>query len=105
LWHPWVIEELWCLRCMHAAAYSSGARSAAKAADWHERLRPGVTRRIRDAVGNCDLSEHRGEDYTPAWRPTVPLAVHGHALATAWVNDTIPVPTDAQLADGARKAS
>jgi hypothetical protein len=57
-WHPDVVEEL--LWLMHAwlAAYQGGTASVAAAGDWHDRQRPGVVRRIRQAAGSCSLENH-----------------------------------------------
>lgn len=99
LWHPEVIEELWWLRQAHADAFHPEAGSWQRVGEWHERQRPGVVRRVRAAVGTCELSLHRGG---PQARPAAlpPLAEHADALATAWATDPIaarPEPTDDQL--------
>lgn len=99
LWHPWVVEELLCLRLAHAEAYAPGARSVAKASDWHERLRPGVTGRIRADVGNCDLSDHAADVPAVPRLKHPPLATSATEIAQAWASDEIPTPNDQQLAE------
>ena len=56
LWHPDVIEELWWLRNAHADAFHPTAGSWQRVGEWHERQRPGVARRVRSAIGTCELS-------------------------------------------------
>jgi hypothetical protein len=58
LWHPEVVEELRWLRGAHAEAYHPQQGSWLRVGDWHDRQRPGVVRRIRDAVGSCELMLH-----------------------------------------------
>lgn len=96
LWHPDVIEELWWLRNAHADAFDPTAGSWQRVGEWHERQRPGVARRVRSAIGTCELSLHRDPGATPA----PPLAEHAELLAIAWATDPIapqPEPTDTQL--------
>lgn len=96
LWHPDVIEELWWLRNAHADAFHPTDGSWQRVGEWHERQRPGVARRVRSAIGTCELALHRGDRGTPA----PPLAEHAELLATAWTTDSIapqPEPTDTQL--------
>ncbi|MBN9100097.1 MAG: hypothetical protein J0I49_18585 [Pseudonocardia sp.] len=99
LWHPDVIEELWWLRQAHADAFHPKTGSWQRVGDWHERQRPGVVRRVRHAIGTCELSVHRGGPHArPAALP--PLAEHAETLATSWATDPIaprPEPTDEQL--------
>ena len=69
-WHPDVVEEL--LWLMHAwlAAYQGTAASVGLAADWHDRHRPGVVRRLRGSVGSCSIEAHQTrEGWTPGDRP------------------------------------
>ena len=102
LWHPWVVEELLWLRHAHHAAYTGPAASIAKAADWHDRHRPGVLRRIAHGAGNCELLLHtEGGDATRP-TPTPPLASAVDDIA-AWAaarpGTAPPVPTPAQLTE------
>lgn len=96
LWHPDVIEELWWLRNAHADAFHPTAGSWQRVGEWHERQRPGVAKRVRSAIGTCELALHRHARAAPA----PPLAEHAEPLATAWAIDPIapqPEPTDTQL--------
>ncbi|MCA1676425.1 MAG: hypothetical protein LC799_31055, partial [Actinobacteria bacterium] len=68
LWHPAVVEELWWLRHAHHDAYTDPHACASKAGDWHDRQRPGVAKRIRAWLRDCDLSRHQH----PLPAPTVP---------------------------------
>jgi hypothetical protein len=89
-WHPDVVEELLWLRGAHAEAYSGRAASWAQVGNWHDRLRPGVVKRIQRAAGTCELGQHRDGGRTPA----VPLAEHASIVAAAWAHRTeTPEPT------------
>ena len=80
LWHPDVVEELlWLQRAWHAA-YRDANASVQLAGDWHDRLRPGVVRRIHTALRDCELSRHR-----PAHpRAVVPLGDVAAELVAEW---------------------
>ena len=110
MWHPEVVEELWCLRLAHADAFDPDTGTVLRMADWHDRQRPGVTRRVRAVLGKCELSRHvdrngRGIDVRPPDPPA--LARHAAAVATVWaagagldaVRATGPEPTPEQLAE------
>lgn len=101
LWHPHVIEELWWLRRAHADAFHPKDGSWLRVGDWHDRQRPAVVKRVRDAVGNCDLSMH-APSKPHGQPPTVPpLARHTAAVAAAWATGrTRPEPTAEQVAEG-----
>ena len=103
LWHPEVIEELVWLRSAWISAYRGPKASAQRAADWHDRQRPGVARRIRAAAGSCSLREHL--DQPPP--PVVPAGDAAPAIAAWWVRPsaTMPTPTGEQLraADAAHR--
>ena len=99
LWHPEVVEELLWLQTTWLAAYRPQAPSSA-AGDWHDRQRPGVTRRIRDYAGLCSLERHQGADLLTTTAPTVTAADAIPAIACWWVlrrDEPAPVPTDQQL--------
>jgi hypothetical protein len=86
-WHPDVVEEL--LWLMHAwlAAYQGKAASVGLVADWHDRYRPGVVRRIRAAAGSCSMEAHQTrEGWTryPAGPPVVPGVEALPAIAQWW---------------------
>jgi hypothetical protein len=102
LWHPAAVEELLWLRHAHHAAYDGPRASWARVADWHERQRPGVVRRISTGLGSCELLCHAagGEQDRPP--PTVPLVSASDALArwaAAGLPGAPPPPTDDQLAE------
>lgn len=104
LWHPDVIEELTWLRSTWQAAYHGPLASAQRAGDWHDRLRPGVVRRIRTAAGSCSLREH----LEPPAAVVVPAADAVPVIAAWWVDPDgpAPAPTGEQLlaADAALRA-
>jgi hypothetical protein len=103
LWHPEIIEELLWLRAAWIAAHDPSA-SIAQVADWHDRYRPGVVRRIRDYAGVCSLENHQPgrPRHIPALR--VPVASAASAIAAWWTtdrDDTPPAPTSEQLSEAA----
>ena len=104
LWHPDVVEELVWLRGSWAAAYHGSTASVQRAGDWHDRLRPGVVRRVRSAASSCSLREH----LDPAPVPVVPVADAAPAIAAWWADPTGsgPVPTGEQIrtADAAHRS-
>ncbi|MBN9102911.1 MAG: hypothetical protein J0I49_33180 [Pseudonocardia sp.] len=106
LWHPHVIEELLWLRCAHSDAYSPETGSWLRAGDWHDRQRPGVVRRVREALGKCDLSLHepgRPHGHAPV---VAPLVAHAAQIAEQWATtSTRPEPTPAQLTEAADYAT
>lgn len=94
LWHPGVVEELWWLRQAHLDAYGAETGAPAKIADWHDRQRPGVARRVGVALRDCELALH--EQPSPA--PTVPLSGSADRIAEAWTTSrTTPQPTPDEL--------
>lgn len=110
LWHPEVIEELWWLRVAHTAAYDAKAGSSLRVADWHERHRPGVARRVRGVLVKCDLNRHvpfnnRPVEVVPPGPPA--LSAHAGQVAAVWTAgaglDVIraagPEPSTEQLAE------
>ena len=71
LWHPEVVEELPWPRQAWLAAYADPDAPVSLAADWHDRLRPGVVRRIRDYAGMCSIeADHRHPDRAVLDMPT-----------------------------------
>jgi hypothetical protein len=102
LWHPHVIEELWWLRRAHADAYDRDDGSWLRVGDWHDRQRPAVARRVRDALGKCDLSLHAPGKPQGQKAAVAPLAGHAARIADAWLSRaTRPEPTPAQLDEAA----
>jgi hypothetical protein len=99
LWHPPVIEELWWLRNLHREAYTGRTATWTRAAEWHDRYRPGVVRRVREAVGDCELSRHtRGSGDRVARPVAAPLAVHAEHIADEWTATGLPPePTPQQI--------
>ena len=100
LWHPEVVEELLWLMYAWLAAYQADDASIRAAGDWHDRLRPGVVRRVGDYTKGCSLENHLPQRATPPAR--VPLASAAAAI-TAWWSDPdarseqAPEPTPEQL--------
>lgn len=96
-WHPTVIEELWWLRCAHADAYT-GRGWAVRAGAWHDQQRPRVVERIREAIGVCDLDQHKPGGQKARMPLAAPLAGHIDAVAEAWTTTGLPPqPTSEQL--------
>ena len=85
-WHPDIVEELLCLMHGWLAAYQGTAASVGLAADWHDRYRPGVVRRVKQVAGSCSRERHQyrpGWDTAPSGPPVVPAADAVEAI-TAW---------------------
>ena len=98
LWHPDVVEELVWLRHAWHSAYQSAEASVRAAGDWHDRLRPGVARRIADYTKACSLENHLPDRALAA--PPVPMADATEQIATWWSSHRTepgPAPTDDQL--------
>ncbi len=101
LWHPEVVEELLWLRAAWIAAHEPSA-TIAQVADWHDRHRPGVVRRIKDYAGLCSLENHQPGHSRHQPAPNVPVADAATAIAGWWStgrDTTPPVPTAEQLAE------
>lgn len=106
LWHPDVVEEL--LWLMDAWRASRDPEAPAHlVGDWHDRMRPGVAKRIKDYAGTCSLEHHKpgGKANGPA-----PVAPHRDAIydmSRWWATGrrgAPPAPTDAQLAEADKTA-
>jgi hypothetical protein len=106
MWHPDVIEELWWLRCAHADAYDPELGSWQRAADWHDRQRPGVVRRITKDIGTCELALHTPGERRGHPPALVPLAGAAGQVAASWTatgrHQPPPTPTPAQLDEAER---
>ncbi len=105
LWHPDVVEELWWLRQAHADAYDPEVGSWLRVADWHERHRPGVVKRLGPVVRRCELSLHAEGGELDRAADAAPLAVHTDQIATAWTTDParpVPLPSRVQLDEADR---
>lgn len=87
-WHPDVVEEL--LWLMHAwlAAYQGPTAAVALVADWHDRQRPGVVRRITKAAGSCSRERHQTRPGwpTPPGAPSVPVVAETPAIVEWWAH-------------------
>jgi hypothetical protein len=106
LWHPDVVEELLWLWQAWQAAYHGRDASIGRAADWHDRHRPGVARRIHTAAGGCSLHQH----LNPSPPPAVPVADAVGPIAGWWATNRSqppPLPTREQIdtADHTRTAA
>lgn len=105
LWHPDVVEELVWLMHAWLAAYQDDTASVRAAGDWHDRLRPGVVRRIGDYVKACSLESHLPDRASGA--PSVPVQDAIDAIAVWWADDRDtpgPAPTDDQMIAAAAAA-
>jgi hypothetical protein len=103
LWHPDVVEELLCLMQAWLAAYRDDKVAVSLAADWHDRYRPGVVRRITHSAGRCSLENHQPRDGQPppGGAPVVPGAGAAEQIATWWASsrtDPPPEPDEWHLA-------
>lgn len=103
MWHPDVVEELiWLMQTWQAAYHTGRGASVTLAADWHDRYRPGVVRRITQTAGNCSIQRHRSRDgrARPGTAPTVPLTAAATDIAKWWGRaraEPAPEPTDAHI--------
>lgn len=65
-WHPDVVEELLWLQAMWMLAYDTQGAKPSATADWHDRYRPGVVKRICGTkgrggyAGGCTIENHQG---------------------------------------------
>ena len=102
LWHPDVIEDLLWLMQAWLAAYRDDNAPITAAADWHDRYRPGVVRRITSSAGRCSLENHQPrDDQPPPAAPVVPGAGAAEQITTWWAthrNEAPPEPDQWQLA-------
>lgn len=99
LWHPEIIEELlWLMQAWRAAYF--GKTSIRAVADWHDRHRPGVVRRITGYAGTCSLDNHH-QNRAADRIVELPAADAAEAIAAWWAGDhdqPAPEPTAAQIA-------
>ncbi len=110
LWHPDLVEELLWLMDAWCAAYHDNTAPVSLAADWHDRYRPGVIKRINTTAGRCSLEAHqpRDTDTEPddSGAPVVPLAEAVAPIAGWWAThrrDPAPHPDPAHLATAAAR--
>ena len=108
-WHADIVEELHWLRGAYNDAYGLVPVTAGtpgrpgpswqKVGDWHDRLRPGVVRRIKTTAGSCELSRHAPGQYLPQRQDRAPLAHQLRAIAASWATTgSPPIVTDDLLA-------
>ncbi|WP_436493406.1 hypothetical protein [Actinokineospora sp. HUAS TT18] len=85
VWHPDVVEELLWL----SLTWQAAQRDLPLLAEWHDRYRPGVVRRIKATAGTCSLESHT----RPRPAPRAPLADAVGVIAHWWAVDrTAPAP-------------
>ncbi|MGH3575804.1 MAG: hypothetical protein ACRDUW_28975 [Pseudonocardiaceae bacterium] len=101
MWHPACIEELVCLRQYHAEAYGPPAKGVAKAQEFHERFLPGTVKRLSGTpYSDCDLARHQPTGDRLRTQPDpAPLHDSARQIATAWMDQRIPEPTQMNLSD------
>ena len=89
-WHPDVVEELLWLMHAWSGAYQGAGASVQLVADWHDRQRPGVVRRIRGYAGSCSNEAHlirSGWTRVASGAPTLPEDRDLDAAAAWWGTD------------------
>lgn len=104
LWHPDLVEELLWLRHSWTDAYRVEGAPVSKAADWHDRLRPGVVKRVRAVAGTCSLDNHLHDRVAGPARVTPPVTEAIDGIAEWWASrryEHAPEPTAQQLAAAA----
>ncbi|MFC4950780.1 hypothetical protein ACFPFQ_45775 [Pseudonocardia sp. GCM10023141] len=110
LWHPDVVEELLWLMYAWLAAYQGPAASVGLAGDWHDRLRPGTVRRIKQYAGACSRENHITRagwaDATPTGATPVPGLDAVEVISGWWGarrEQAAPEPTPVARADEERR--
>lgn len=101
LWHPEIVEELLWLMDAWSAAYEGDEACNKLVGDWHDRQRPGVSRRVGEYAPGCNVLEHRDNAATRA--VVVPLATAADPFVAWWAGDrdtTGPAPTTEQIRAG-----
>jgi hypothetical protein len=98
--HPHAVEELWTLRCCWWYARTGEDQSWLKWQDWHDRQRPAVARRLREALEGCSLLDHATPDRSA--HPVLPGSDTLPQVVTSWATDQHegwpPSLNDTQLA-------
>ena len=105
LWHPDIVEELVWLMYGWLASYRDEATASVRAAaDWHDRLRPGVVRRIGGYARTCSLENHLPGRPNATGAPHLPVVDDDNAATdaiAAWWTDhrdePPPAPTNDQM--------
>jgi hypothetical protein len=111
VWHPEIVEELVWLMYAWLAAYRDDEASIRAAGDWHDRLRPGVVRRLHSYAKACSLENHLPGRLRATGAPHVPVIDGDPAAAeaiTAWWSEHRdqpgPTPTHEQMTAAAAAA-
>jgi hypothetical protein len=111
LWHPEIVEELVWLMYAWLAAYRDDDASVRAAGDWHDRLRPGVARRIHGYARTCSLENHLPGRPNATGAPHLPVVDADRdataAVAAWWTghrNQPGPTPTNDQMTAAAAAA-
>ena len=100
-WHPGVVAELAWLWLAHEAAHATA--DPCRVGDWHDRYRPGVVRRVHDALKGCDVAEHAPGRAHDQDQPAVPLTgALAPAQAARATGAPAPHPTAEQVAQARR---
>ena len=95
---------MWLRHAWHEA-YKSADASTRAAGDWHDRLRPGVARRVATYLKACSLESHLPG--RAAGAATVPSTDAVDPIVAWWVQGRTepgPAPTDDQLQTAATSA-
>jgi hypothetical protein len=108
LWHPDIVEELVWLMHAWLAAYRDDDASVRLAGDWHDRLRPGVVRRVHTYARTCSLENHLPGRPNATGAPHLPVVdddSNAAGVIAAWWTEQRdqpgPTPTDDQMAAAA----
>jgi hypothetical protein len=114
LWHPEIVEELVWLMYAWLAAYRDDrddGGSVRAVADWHDRLRPGVVRRIHSYAKTCSLENHLPGRPRATGAPHLPVIdgdpAAGEAITAWWSrrrDQPGPTPTHEQMTSAAAAA-
>jgi hypothetical protein len=96
IWHPDVVEELLWLATAWAQAFRGKTAEPFRQADWHDRYRPGVVKRIGDRP-RCSIREHVAPDGTEYVRtaPRVGLDERRGEVAAWWATNRTGAPPSA----------
>jgi hypothetical protein len=114
VWHPDIVEELVWLMYAWLAAYRDDRDDGASVravGDWHDRLRPGVVRRIHSYAKACSLENHLPGRPRATGAPHVPVLdgdpAAAAAITTWWTQHRDrpgPTPTHDQMTTAAAAA-
>jgi hypothetical protein len=104
LWHPEIVEELVWLMYAWLAAYRDDEASVRAAGEWHDRLRPGVVRRVHGYARTCSLENHLPGRPNATGAPYLPVVDSdadrdATAVVAAWWTDQRDEPGPAPTSD------